>query len=123
MTASSGGPRQAKRRAIASVRAIELDGHTLQARNSRVDVRIRSGGVVETCRFPSARFPWKEKVTRSDPTTTREVSESIASEAFGDEWGDAERHSPIRERATHGRMAIASTSTARSCGTAGRLTQ
>jgi len=122
MTARSGGPRQAKRSAIASVRAIELAGHTFQARNSGVDVPIRLGGIVETYRFPSARFPRKEKVTRSDAATTREVSESTASEAFGEEGGDAERHSPIRERATHGRMATASTSTARSCRTADRLT-
>lgn len=122
MRATGGGPRQARRSAIASDRAIELDADTFQARNSGVDVPIRLGGVVETCRFPSARFPWKEKVTRSDATTTRDVSESIASEALGDEGADGERHSPIRERATHGRMAITSTSTARSCRTADRLT-
>jgi hypothetical protein len=122
MSASGGGPRQARRSAIASDRTIELDGHTFQARNSGVDVPIRLGGIVETCRFPSARFAWKEKVTRSDAATTRDVSDSIASEVFGDEGADAERHSPIRERATHGRMAIATTSTARSCRTADRLT-
>src|SRR5215211_2840826 len=99
MRASGGGPRQASRSAIASDRAIELDGHTFQARNSGVDVPIRLGGVVETCRFPSARLPWKEKVTRSDATTTRDVSESIASGAFGNGGADVERHSPIRERA------------------------
>jgi hypothetical protein len=114
MRASGGGPRQASRSAIASDRAIELDGHTFQARNSGVDVPIRLGGVVETYRFPSARFAGIEKVTRSEPTTTRDESESMATEAFRNDGADVERHSPIRERATHGRMAIASTSTARS---------
>jgi hypothetical protein len=107
---------------MASDRAIELDGHTFHARNSGVEVPIRSGGIVETCRFPSARFAWNEKLTRSDAATTRDVSESIASEAIENNGTDVERHSPIRERATHGRMAIASTSTARSCRTADRLT-
>lgn len=72
------------------------------------------GGVVETCRVPSARLPPLEKSTPSEVTTARDVSAWIASPSPPSEGGEARRHSPIRDRATQGRTAIATSRTARS---------
>jgi hypothetical protein len=72
------------------------------------------GGVVETCRVPSARLPPLEKSTPSEVTMARDVSAWIASPSRPSEDEDARRHSPIRDRATQGRTAIARSRTARS---------
>lgn len=72
------------------------------------------GGVVETCRVPSARLPPLEKSTPSEVTTARDVSVWIASPSPQSGGGEAGRHSPIRDRATQGRTAIATSRTARS---------
>lgn len=88
--------------------------HTSQPGSATRRVAALLGGVVETCRVPSARLPPPEKSTPSEVTTARDVSAWIAPPSRPSEGEDARRHSPIRERATQGRTAIATSRTARS---------